>query len=196
AVNGFGPAVIASVTAATKIQTIVLGPMESLGITMATYCGQNLGAGRIDRIKDGLKCSLKVGLIYSLAALSFSFFLGQYFVYGFVSTGEANFSVILEHAVYYLRVTGLFYPVLAVLFILRNSLQGMGYSFLPMSAGILELFARAFAAFVLVGMTGYLGVCMSGPVAWLAADVLLISATIYAMATLPRKIGVCCAKTV
>lgn len=196
AVNGFGPAVIASVTAATKIQTIVLGPMESLGITMATYCGQNLGAGRIDRIKDGLKCSLKVGLIYSLAALSFSFFLGQYFVYGFVSTGEANFSVILEHAVYYLRVTGLFYPVLAVLFILRNSLQGMGYSFLPMSAGILELFARAFAAFVLVGMTGYLGVCMSGPVAWLAADVLLISATIYAMATLPRKIGVCCVKTV
>ena len=62
--------------------------------------------------------------------------------------------------------------------------------------GILELFARAFAAFVLVSMTGYLGVCMSGPVAWLAADVLLISATIYAMATLPRKVGGCCVKTV
>lgn len=195
AVNSFGAAVIASVTAATKIQTIVLGPMESLGITMATYCGQNLGAGRIDRIKDGLKCSLKVGLLYSLAALAFSFFLGQYIVYGFVSSEEAEFAAILEHAAYYLRVTGLFYPVLAVLFILRNSLQGMGYSFLPMSAGILELLARSFVAFVLVGMTGYLGVCLSGPAAWIAADVLLVSATIYAMATLPRKIGVRCPET-
>ncbi len=195
AVNGFGPAVIASVTAATKIQTIVLGPMESLGITMATYCGQNLGAGRIDRIKSGLRCSIKVGLLYSLAALAFSFFLGKYFVYGFVSTQEADFSAILDYAAYYLRVTGLFYPVLAVLFILRNALQGMGYSFLPMSAGILELVSRMFAAWVLVGALGYLGVCLASPVAWIAADVLLVSATVYAMATLPKKIHGCCPET-
>ncbi len=195
AVNGFGPAVIASVTAATKIQTIVLGPMESLGITMATYCGQNLGAGRIDRIKSGLKCSIKVGLLYSLAALAFSFFLGKYFVYGFVSTQEADFAAILDYAAYYLRVTGLFYPVLAVLFILRNALQGMGYSFLPMSAGILELVSRMFAAWVLVGALGYLGVCLASPVAWIAADVLLVSATVYAMATLPKKIHGCCPET-
>ncbi len=195
AVNGFGPAVIASVTAATKIQTIVLGPMESLGITMATYCGQNLGAGRIDRIRSGLRCSIRVGLLYSLAALAFSFFLGKYFVYGFVSTQEADFAAILDYAAYYLRVTGLFYPVLAVLFILRNALQGMGYSFLPMSAGILELVSRMFAAWVLVGALGYLGVCLASPVAWIAADVLLVSATVYAMATLPKKIHGCCPET-
>jgi Na+-driven multidrug efflux pump len=195
AVNGFGPAVIASVTAATKIQTIVLGPMESLGITMATYCGQNLGAGKLDRIRNGLKCSVKVGLLYSLAALAFSFFLGRFLVYGFVSTQEADFAAILDHASYYLRVTGLFYPVLAVLFILRNSLQGMGYSFLPMSAGILELIARSFVAFVLVDMLGYLGVCLAGPVAWVAADVLLISATVYALVSLPRRLRACSPET-
>ena len=195
AVNNFGPAVIASVTAATKIQTIVLGPMESLGITMATYCGQNLGAGKLDRIRDGLKCSVKVGLLYSLAALAFSFFLGRFLVYGFVSTQEADFAAILDHASYYLRVTGLFYPVLAVLFILRNSLQGMGYSFLPMSAGILELIARSFVAFVLVDMLGYLGVCLAGPVAWVAADVLLISATVYALVSLPRRLRACSPET-
>ncbi len=196
AVNGFGPAVIASVTAATKIQTIVIGPMESLGITMATYCGQNLGAGRIDRIKEGLRCSIRVCLIYAVVSFVFSFFLGKYFVYGFVSTDEADFAAILEYAAYYLRVSGIFYPTLAVLFVLRNSLQGMGYSFLPMSAGVLELISRAFAAWVLVDAMDYLGVCLASPVAWIAADVLLISATVYALATLPRKISVRCPETV
>lgn len=188
AVNSFGPTVIASVTAAMKIQTIVIGPMESLGITMATYCGQNLGAGRIDRIKQGLQCSIKVCLIYALIAIAFSFFLGRLFVYGFVSTNEPDFASILDHASYYLRVNAIFYPTLAILFVLRNSLQGMGYSFLPMSAGILELIARVFAAWVLVGALGYLGVCLASPVAWIAADVLLISATVYALVTLPGKL--------
>ncbi len=196
AVNGFGPAVIASVTAAQKIQTIVIGPMESLGITMATYCGQNLGAGRIDRIRDGLKCSVRVGLLYSLAACAFAFFLGKYIVYGFVSTEEADFAAILDYAAYYLRVNGIFYPTLAVLFVLRNALQGMGYSFLPMSAGILELAARMFAAWVLVASMGYLGVCLASPVAWIAADILLVSATVYAMVTLPKKFSGCCPEAV
>ncbi len=187
AVNGFGPTVIASVTAAMKIQTIVIGPMESLGITMATYCGQNLGAGRIDRIRQGLSCSIKVCLLYALAAIAFSFFLGKYLVYGFVSTEEAEFTAILEHASYYLRVNGIFYPTLAVLFVLRNSLQGMGYSFLPMSAGILELVARVFAAWILVKFAGYLGVCLASPVAWIAADILLISSAVYALSMLPKK---------
>lgn len=194
-INSFGPAVIASVTAAQKIQTIVLGPMESLGITMATYCGQNLGAGRLDRIRDGLKCSIKTGLIYSLAAMAFAFFLGKFIVYGFVSTEEADFAAILDHAAYYLRVTGIFYPILAVLFILRNALQGMGYSFLPMSAGIVELAARIFAVAVLVRSLGYLGVCLASPVAWIAADILLISATVYALASLPKRIPANCPET-
>ena len=76
AINGFGATVIASVTAAQKIQNVVGGPMESLGITMATYCGQNLGARRIDRIKEGLKKSLIVSVCYACFAYAFSFFLG------------------------------------------------------------------------------------------------------------------------
>lgn len=188
AVNGFGPTVIASVTAASKIQTVVVGPMESLGITMATYCGQNLGAGRLDRIRSGLRVSIFLCLGYAAAAFVFVYFLSRYFVYGFVSADEPDFAAILEHAVYFLRVNGLFYPILAVLFVLRNSLQGMGYSLLPMSAGIFELVARAFAAKVMVAALGYLGVCLASPAAWMAADVLLISATVYALATLPKRL--------
>ncbi len=187
AINNFGATVIASVTTAQKIQNVVGGPMESLGITMATYCGQNLGAKRIDRIREGLYKSLLVSVGYACFAYAFSFFLGKYFVYLFVSTKETAFLSIMNYAVRYLRISGLFYPVLAVLFVLRNSLQGMGYSFLPMSAGILELIARTFAAWFMVRSWGFTGVCLASPFAWVLADVLLISASVYAMVSLPKK---------
>ena len=188
AINGFGPDVIASVSTALKIQTVVMGPMESMGITMATYCGQNLGAGQIERIRQGLRSSLLTTLVYACAAYAFSYFLGQYFVYLFLSKDDPAFAVILEYAVRYLRISGLFYPTLAILFVMRNSLQGMGYSLLPMSAGLTELAARVFAAFVLVRSLRFTGVCLASPVAWVAADILLISATIWALAQLPKRI--------
>ncbi|MBQ4465594.1 MAG: MATE family efflux transporter [Oscillospiraceae bacterium] len=188
AINGFGPDIIASVSTAQKIQNVVCGPMESMGITMATYCGQNLGAGRIDRIRQGLRSSNLTALAYSVLAYLFNYFLGQYFVYLFLSKNDPAFAVILEYAVRYLKICGLFYPLLAVLFVLRNSLQGMGYSFLPMSAGIVELAARVFAVGVLVSAYGFVGISLASPVAWVAADVLLISATVWAMAKLSRRV--------
>ncbi len=188
AINGFGPAVIGSVSTAQKIQMVVMGPMESMGITMATFCGQNLGAKRIDRIREGLRSSIFTTLLYSVLAYTFSFFLGQYFVYVFLRQDDPNFAVILELAVQYLRISGLFYPILAVLFVLRNGLQGMGYSFLPMSAGIVELVARAGAAFTIVKVFQYTGICLASPAAWTAADILLISATVWAMYSLPKRV--------
>ena len=188
AINGFGPDIIASVSTALKIQTVVMGPMESMGITMATYCGQNLGARRADRIRDGLRCSLLTTLVYSAAAYAFSYFLGQYFVYIFLSKDDPAFGIIMEYAVRYLRISGLFYPPLAVLFVLRNSLQGMGYSLLPMSAGLTELAARVFAAFVLVRSFRFTGVCLASPLAWVITDILLIIGTCWALAQLKTRI--------
>lgn len=188
AINGFGSEIIASVSTAQKIQNVVMGPMESMGITMATYCGQNLGARQLDRIRQGLRSSIFTTLGYSVIAYAFSYFLGQYFVYLFLSKDDPAFAVILEYAVRYLRISGLFYPVLAVLFVLRNSLQGMGYSFLPMSAGIVELAARVFAVGVLIRAFRFTGICLASPAAWVAADVLLISATVWALATLPKRV--------
>ena len=188
AINGFGPDIIASVSTALKIQTVVMGPMESMGITMATYCGQNLGAHRPDRIRAGLRSSLLTTLIYSVAAYAFSYFLGQYFVYLFLSKDDPAFAVIMEYAVRYLRISGLFYPTLSILFVMRNSLQGMGYSLLPMSAGLTELAARVFAAFFLVSRYRFVGVCLASPAAWVAADILLISATVWALCQLGKRL--------
>ena len=155
---------------------------------MATFCGQNLGAARMDRIREGLRKSLATGVVYAALAYVAVFFLGQYFVCLFVDAGEAQFRDIMAYTVRYLHISGLFYPVLGVLFVLRNSLQGMGYGVLPMSAGILELAARVFAALCMVTTLGFTGVSLASPVAWCAADALLIGAAVYALATLPKRV--------
>lgn len=171
AVNTLGSGVVAAVTAAGKIQMIVVQPMETLGITMATYGGQNLGAGKIDRVRKGVRQSLALSMVYCVAACLLVSFLGYYIALLFISGGE---TVILSQVVQFLRINSLFYPILGILFILRNTLQGLGYSLLPMLAGAGELVARSAVAFCLVGAFQFNAICFANPAAWVAADILLI----------------------
>lgn len=177
AVNSLGTASVASVTAATKIQTVTIGPMESLGITMATYCGQNRGAGKYTRIRVGIRQSLIMSMIYCvISALAVSL-LGGFMTVLFVEskqTSPEELKEIISLSVKYLRLNSIFYPVLGILFILRNALQGMGYSFLPMMAGVSELIARTLVVFAFVSSFGFMAACLASPVAWLFADILLI----------------------
>lgn len=170
AVNSLGSGIVAAVTAANKIQMIAMQPMETMGVTLATYGGQNLGAGKIPRIKQGIRESTIVTLIYSAAAFAAVALLGQYIALLFI---DADQTAILGDVKTFLRINGMFYPVLAILFILRNSLQGLGYSLLPMMAGVCELAARTAVAFLLVGHFGYMAICIASPTAWIAAVILL-----------------------
>lgn len=179
-INKLGTNYVVAVTAASKIQNIVTGPMECLGVTLATYCGQNKGAKNYPRISDGLKKGIFAALCYSIFAFAFVNLLGRYIALLFVDSGD---TAVLDLAMYYLRIVTVFYPVLGILFLFRNSLQGLGYSMLPMTAGITELAARIIAAKVLVSLLGFAGVCLAGPAAWFAADVLLI---ITAIIKLPK----------
>lgn len=194
AVNSLGTASVAAVTAASKIQTVAIGPMESLGITMATYCGQNRGAGHYERIRTGIRQSLVISMIYCvISALAVSF-LGGAMTVLFVSskqTPAAELKEIIELSVKYLRINGLFYPTLGVLFILRNALQGMGYSLLPMMAGVSELAARTLVSLCFVGTFGYGAACMASPVAWIFADAVLITTYILKMKSLKGELTVC-----
>ena len=153
AVNTLGKTAVASMTAAIKIQTVAVGPMESMGITMATYCGQNRGARKYSRITAGIGQSIAMTMVYSVAACAAVSFLGGALTTLFIDKNTAdseNIQKIIDLSVYYLRINGLFYPFLGVLFIIRNSLQGMGYSMLPMLAGVSELAARSLVAILFV----------------------------------------------
>ncbi len=177
AVNTLGTQSVAAITAATKIQTVAIGPMESLGITMATYCGQNKGAMQLERIKQGIKQSLVIETIYCVSVCIAVSLLGGFITTLFIdtqNTSAAEISRITELSAYYLRINGIFYPLLGVLFILRNSIQGMGYSLLPMLAGVGELIARSLVAIGFVSTIGFSAAALSSPVAWVFADVVLI----------------------
>jgi Na+-driven multidrug efflux pump len=185
-INKLGTNYVVAVTAAQKIQNIVTGPMECLGVTLATFCGQNKGARNYSRILDGLKKGTAAELVYCVGAYAFINLLGRYIAMMFVDSSE---TAVLDLAMHYLHLTSLFFPFLGVLFLFRNSLQGMGYSMLPMTAGITELIARFLAAELLVAAVGYTGVCLSAPLAWAAADVLLIITAIVKLPKLKKELA-------
>ena len=171
AVNSLGKVYVAAVTAAGKMQNMVVAPMETLGITMATYAGQNLGAGKIPRITQGMHRAFAVGLIYSVIAAAAVWMLSAPLCLLFVDAEETE---VISQAVYFIGINAFFYPVLALLFVTRNMLQGVGFSFLPMMAGACELVARAVVSIGLVPMMGFDAACIASPVAWSAATLLLI----------------------
>ncbi|MGL5314278.1 MAG: MATE family efflux transporter [Peptostreptococcaceae bacterium] len=168
AVNGFGSTVVAANTAAAKVEQLVMQPGISFGLTMATYCAQNLGAGNLDRIKEGVKKCAIINIVIGIVAGVVLVFFGPYFTQMFVSDGNPE---VIKIAQQYLTTVGLFFIPLNMIFIFRNALQGMGHTFVPMMSGICELVARSIGAFTFPHILGYVGVCLAGPFAWIAAAV-------------------------
>lgn len=171
AINIFGSTVIASYTASSKVLQLVMQPSVSFGVTIATYAGQNLGAGRFDRIKNGMKIMNKVSIVTSLIAGAVLVFLGKYFVNLFIENPTTE---IFRYAQLVFNYSAVFFIPLGFIFVYRNVLQGMGESFVPMMAGVCELLARAAVAFTLPKFIGFTGICLSDPIAWIAACVPLM----------------------
>lgn len=168
ALNLFGSTAIAAYTAAGKVEQLVTQPALSFGVTMANYSGQNLGADRVDRIKEGVtKCSILTLIFAGFASLVLVFFgepLAKLFLDG--SQPEA-----IDTAMIYLRLSAIFFPFLNLIFVYRNMLQGVGKSFMPLMAGVFELIARTAVSFTLPGVLGFTGICLAGPIAWMAAAI-------------------------
>ena len=114
-----------------------------------------------------------------------AWFFGKYFALAFVGSEE---TLIINNVQFQLRVLGATYATIGVLFVLRNSLQGLGYSFMAMSAGVCELVARVGVAIWLVPPFGFAGACFAGPISWLLADLFLIPAYFIVVKRLKRKL--------
>ena len=115
---------------------------------MATYCSQNMGAMKFERIRKGVSIAVVLEIVFSLFALVMLNLFGTTLALLFIDASEVE---VMEKIKIFLQINSVFYVLLGVLYVLRNSIQGMGYGVLPMFAGIFELVARAFVAFVLVG---------------------------------------------
>ena len=184
AVNGLGAAAVAAVSAASKVHNIVAAPLETVGVAMATYCGQNLGAGEIGRVRRGMRAITGVSMLYCLAGFLINFFGGAGIAQLFLNASE---TAILAQVRRYLIFNGVAYPMLAIIFIYRNGLQGLGFSNSAMLAGLAELIARAIIAYGFVGRFGFQAVCFANPLAWLFADLLLLPLYAVKMRALERR---------
>lgn len=180
AVNSLGAEAMAAVTAGVKVGQLLCCPFDAMGSTMATYGGQNIGAGRLDRVKKGLFSCSMLGIAWGVIALGIVALFGRGLVMMFIDKNDPaaaeNMDTIIVLGRQYLLMNAAFYVPLAFVNIVRFLIQGMGFSKFAMFAGVFELVARGVVALVAVPKIGFSGVCFVNPAAWILADLFLFPA--------------------
>jgi Na+-driven multidrug efflux pump len=174
AVNGLGTIAVAAVTAAGKLSMLFNIVIDALASAMATFAGQNVGAKKLDRITEGLKAASLVGCIYCVLAFVVILIFGKDMVSLFVDAEDpAVIAEVLNKAHHFLIVNSLMYIPLLFVNIVRFTIQGVGFTTVAMTAGLMELIGRGFVAIVLVPIFGYDAAVWANPVAWIMADLFL-----------------------
>ena len=169
--NTLGATYIAAYSATMKIQNIMIQIYPALGTAIATYTGQNYGAGEMNRIKQGVNACLVIEAIYSVFVMAISWSLLPSMVCIFAEDPTGELQMI---ACQMFRISMWFFFPLGTIFIYRNVLQGLGNGFVPMMGGVFELFARAFVIYVLFDSMQFIAICISDPAAWISALIPLI----------------------
>lgn len=183
AINKLGQDIIVAHTAARKISEIFMVMFTVFGQTMATYCGQNIGAGKVDRVKKGIRLSILYTCIWCTLVIIASYTIGGWLVY--LVTGSSNDAVIVN-ATNYLKFDTIFYYVTAVICIVRNAMQGLGEHITPLISSSLEMIGKIIIAATLVPVMGYMGVIIAEPLVWFIMVIPLI-VKIYRMPVLKES---------
>ena len=171
AVNSFGANVIAGFTAAGRVENLTNLPMSALGVATQTFVGQNYGAKNYKRITKSIGSIFLLDLGVSVLMSITLYLIGMPMVSIFMKEQNPE---IMHAAQRYLLATVQCYSLVAVLFVLRNSLQGLGFTYANMIAGAGEFIGRISIAFIFSKIIGFTAVCYAAPAAWLFADIPLI----------------------
>lgn len=184
AVNTLGSTYVAAMTAGSKMFNFTCCPFDALGSTMATYAGQNVGAAKIKRLGQGVRSAMIIGSVYSVLSLIALYFTTDYIALLFVNASETTIIALTRQ---FILASACFYIPLTGVNVVRFCIQGMGFSVFAISAGILEMIGRAFAAIILIPSIGFMGACLASPIAWIAADAFLFPAFIHCAKKLNAK---------
>ncbi|MBO4294021.1 MAG: MATE family efflux transporter [Alphaproteobacteria bacterium] len=185
ACNSFGPEVIAAFTAALRIEQLGTQPMLALGMAMATYSAQNFGAKKIARIRQGVRFTILVSFIAAILMSLCVRYIGRDMISVFLSNYNP---FIMDVGKKYLGISTPFYFFLGLIFIFRNTLQGMGKVWLPLLASLTELFIRSFAALILASAMGYQGIFYASPAAWVSASLVVVIGYIFSIHAFKKKL--------
>ena len=172
AVNSLGAICVAGVAAATKLFQLFCCPYDALAMAATNFVGQNLGAGKYDRIRQGIFACCLLGVVYCAVHFLLAQFGTPYAILLFIRPEEAE--AVLPFAWKMCRMDAYFGLFLMLVNVLRLSIQGMGYSRLSLLSGVLEMVARIFISVWAVPQFGFAAACMANPLAWVLANCFLI----------------------
>ena len=185
-VNALGSLYVTAVAAGTKVYQLLACPFDAMGATMATYCGQNVGACRLDRLGQGIRACSLLGLGCSAIAFCAMLRFAPQCALLFLDPGEAGVPLLMELTARYIVIQSAFSFPLSLVNIVRFSIQGMGFSPFAILAGVLEMAARTVVGLLLVPAFGYTAACFASPAAWVCADLFLVPASAACIARLRR----------
>lgn len=174
-VNTYGVLFIAGFTATNKLYGLLEIAGTSYGYAMVTYVGQNLGAGRLDRIRSGMRAAMGIAMITSAVIAACMLVFGKGILGLFISGSPEVVEQTMQIAYFYLSVMSICLPILYVLHETRSALQGMGNTVLPMLSGVAEFVMRTLSVIVLPMMFGETGIFFAEIAAWLGADIVLVA---------------------
>ena len=185
-VNGLGVNAVAAVSGAVKISAFFACVFDALASTMATYAGQNMGARKLNRIHQGLRCASALGMVYCVLAFGVVALFARPLLSLFIDADAAP--EVMSMGVRYLFISASFYVPLLFVNIVRLSIQGMGFTRVAMLAGLFEMIARTAVALFIVPSAGFTGACFASPAAWVLADLFLFPCYFQIMRTLRQRL--------
>lgn len=186
-VNTYGVLFIAGFTATNKLYGLLEIAATSYGYAMVTYVGQNLGAGRLDRIRSGMRTAMGIAMVTSVLIAACMLVFGKGILGLFISGSPEVVEQTMQIAYFYLAVMSVCLPVLYVLHVTRSALQGMGNTVLPMLSGVAEFVMRTLSVIILPMLFGETGIFFAEIAAWLGADIVLVSSYFVVTGKLEKK---------
>lgn len=185
AVNGLGAVYVSAYTTALKVKQLAMCPYDAFATASATFGSQNLGAGKIKRIKEGLSSGIFIAVLYSIGIGLVLIFAGSRIAMLFISGSETE---VLGYIQKILTCAGFFYFFLAILNCTRQTIQGLGYSAVAMFAGCSELVARGVMSLFVIPTFGFIAVCFTDQLAWIAATAVVVPVFLNIIKRLEKRI--------
>lgn len=171
-VNQFGSYAVAAYTIGNRVQLLIQNPMNSMSTVIATFAGQNEGAGRYDRIKKGVNFCLLICIAYSIVIGAVSMIFAQP-ITGIFTSGSSQQTI--DYSVQFIFWNCPFEWSLAMLFIYRGTIQGLKNGIVPMIGSLIEVVMRIMTPVIFSSVIGYASICVAGPAAWTGSMLLMIA---------------------
>lgn len=186
ATNNLGSVYVSANTAASRLKNFTMCPFDAIAAAVSTFCGQNYGAKKMDRIRQGLRRGVLAGIIYGIVIGIVVIVFGRQMSMIFVDGSE---TAVLDASRDMLFYSGFFYWILGILIIVRLCVQGLGYSGRAVLSGVVEMIARTVVSILCVPVWGFLAICFTDQAAWVTAVCYIVPMCIYCLKKVEKILG-------